>query len=91
MSKVRFNSKSFKKNKDKKMNKELFELLCLICVMHSYKMKNALEDYCVTGFSRKEACRRNNVFLSNFSLKLKHLHNTLEVVNKIKKIATEES
>ncbi|HAX5209951.1 TPA: transcriptional regulator [Escherichia coli] len=48
-------------------------LLVEISSIHSEKVIQALGDYLVYGYSRKEACERNGVSLSYFSGSLKRL------------------
>ncbi|EPB2700667.1 PapB/FocB family fimbrial expression transcriptional regulator [Escherichia coli] len=56
-----------------KMDKELFHKLIGISGIHSQKVVLALKDYCVNGYDRKQACDRNNVSYSYFSVSLKRL------------------
>ncbi|MFL4555360.1 adhesin biosynthesis transcription regulatory family protein [Yersinia kristensenii] len=44
-----------------------FWLLVEISSVHSEKVINALKDYFVLGYTRKEACERHNVSPSYFS------------------------
>lgn len=50
-----------------------FYMLLSISSVNSLRMRKALEDVLVKGYSRKHACIENKVSPSNFSTKLMHL------------------
>lgn len=58
-----------------------FLLLIDISSIHSEKVIQALGDYLVYGYSRKEACVRHNVSLSYFSNSLKRLRKINQIVS----------
>ncbi|EIY5162720.1 transcriptional regulator [Klebsiella variicola] len=58
-----------------------FFLLIDISSIHSEKVIQALGDYLVYGYSRKEACIRHNVSLSYFSYSLKRLRKINQTVS----------
>lgn len=49
------------------MTEEHFLLLSEVSSIHSEKVISALKDFLVFGYTRKEACIRNNVAQSYFS------------------------
>ncbi|HBC5825667.1 TPA: adhesin biosynthesis transcription regulatory family protein [Escherichia coli] len=57
-----------------------FLLLVEISSIHSEKVIQALGDYLVYGYSRKEACDRHSVSLSYFSITLKRLRKINQAV-----------
>lgn len=60
-----------------------FRLLITVCVLHSRPVQKALEDFLVYGLSRQEACEKNNVSQSNFSVKYRHMQVMSETVARI--------
>nr|WP_245167682.1 adhesin biosynthesis transcription regulatory family protein [Edwardsiella hoshinae] len=52
------------------MSEERFWLLIEISPIHSEKVIAALNDYLVLGYTRREACERNDVAAGYFSLSL---------------------
>ncbi|EKR8371111.1 transcriptional regulator [Escherichia coli] len=54
-----------------KMDKDHFYKLIEISGIHSQKIIHALEDYCVNGNDRKDACAKHNVSQGYFSICLK--------------------
>lgn len=64
-----------------KVDSVYFKLLISISAITSHKMRKALEDILVHGYSRKEACIRNNVSQSSVSLKIQHLQYVNQTVH----------
>lgn len=50
------------------MGAEQFDLLIDISAIHSEKVIRALRDYYVTGLEPKDACKKNKVSMSYFSV-----------------------
>lgn len=57
-----------------------FFLLVEISALYSEKVIRALRDFLVDGYTRKEACERNNVALSYFSMALRKIQRTEQAV-----------
>lgn len=64
-----------------KMDDMQFLLLIEISSIHSKKVIQALGDYLVYGYSRKESCSRYNVSLGYFSYALKRLNRVNQAVS----------
>ncbi len=67
------------------MPTEQFDLLIGISGIHSEKVVNALKDYYVSGASRKDACEKNGVSQSYFSIsksKFVALSNSVAMVSR---------
>lgn len=50
------------------MEAEQFDLLINISAIHSEKVIRALKDYYVTGLGPRDACKKNKVSMSYFSV-----------------------
>ncbi|HBA3709473.1 TPA: PapB/FocB family fimbrial expression transcriptional regulator [Salmonella enterica subsp. enterica serovar Typhimurium] len=67
------------------MQAEQFDILIRISGIHSEKVVSALKDYYVSGVSRKEACEKNGVSQSYFSIsknKLVALNNSVAMISR---------
>lgn len=62
------------------LSEEYFDALIDISSIHSEKVINALRDFLVTGYTRPEACARNNVSQSYFSISLHRLMRIKRIV-----------
>lgn len=60
-----------------------FELIMEIMPIYSKKVIASLRDFLVMGFSRKEACSRNDVSPAYFSVVLKKFRHTEDVIYRI--------
>lgn len=63
-----------------KMSDSQFWLLAEISPIHSEKVLNALRDFLVLGYTRREACERHEVsqgYLSGAIGRIQHTHQTL--------------
>ncbi|HAO0301293.1 TPA: transcriptional regulator [Escherichia coli] len=66
-----------------KMPEGQFWLLIEISSVHSEKVINALGDFFVLGYTRREVCERHGVSQSYFSGALRHFRYTHQVVSKL--------
>ncbi|HGH2865853.1 TPA: adhesin biosynthesis transcription regulatory family protein [Salmonella enterica subsp. enterica serovar Typhimurium] len=66
-----------------KISEEHFWLLIEISSVHSEKVINALRDFFVMGYTRKEACERHNVSLGYFSGAVWRFQRVSQTVNRL--------
>ncbi|EGC4561141.1 adhesin biosynthesis transcription regulatory family protein [Escherichia coli] len=66
-----------------KMSESQFWLLAEISPVHSEKVINALRDFLVLGYTRREACERHDVSQSYFSGALKRFQCTHQAVSRL--------
>ncbi|EJJ1412060.1 adhesin biosynthesis transcription regulatory family protein [Salmonella enterica] len=66
-----------------KMSENHFWLLAEISPVHSEKVINALKDFLVLGYTRKEACERHSVSLGYFSGALGRFQRISQTVNRL--------
>lgn len=66
-----------------KMSDSQFWLLAEISPVHSEKVLNALRDFLVLGYTRKEACERHEVSPGYFSGALGRIQRTHQTVNRL--------
>ncbi|WP_373232525.1 adhesin biosynthesis transcription regulatory family protein [Escherichia coli] len=66
-----------------KMSESQFWLLAEISPVHSEKVLNALRDFLVLGYTRKEACERHEVSQGYFSGALGRIQRTHQTVNRL--------
>ncbi|MCZ8781151.1 adhesin biosynthesis transcription regulatory family protein [Escherichia albertii] len=66
-----------------KMSEGQFWLLVEISPVHSEKVISALRDFLVMGYTRKEACERNEVSQGYFSGALRRFQRIHQIVNKL--------
>ncbi len=66
-----------------KMSENHFWLLAEISPLHSEKVINALRDFLVLGYTRREACERHEVSQGYFSGALGRFQRTHQTVNKL--------
>ncbi|EFB2788107.1 MULTISPECIES: adhesin biosynthesis transcription regulatory family protein [Escherichia] len=66
-----------------KMSESQFWLLAEISPVHSEKVINALRDFLVLGYTRKEACERHEVSQGYFSGALGRFQRTHLTVNRL--------
>ncbi len=67
------------------ISNEHFWLLIELSAIRSNKIIMSLRDYLVDGFSKQEACDRNDVSQSYFSISLKkilYIHNISSLISK---------
>ncbi|HAX5087961.1 TPA: transcriptional regulator [Escherichia coli] len=65
------------------MSDSQFWLLAEISPVHSEKVLNALRDFLVLGYTRKEACERHDVSQGYFSGALGRIQRTHQTVNRL--------
>lgn len=66
-----------------KMSESQFWLLAEISPLHSEKVINALRDFLVLGYTRREACERHEVSQGYFSGALGRFQRTHQTVNRL--------
>ncbi|HGA9173127.1 TPA: F1845 fimbrial adhesin operon transcriptional regulator DaaA [Salmonella enterica subsp. enterica serovar Saintpaul] len=66
-----------------KMSESQFWLLAEISPVHSEKVLNALRDFLVLGYTRREACERHEVSQGYFSGALGRFQRTHQAVNRL--------
>ena len=66
-----------------KMSESQFWLLAEISPVHSEKVLNALRDFLVLGYTRREACERHEVSQGYFSGALGRFQRTHQTVNSL--------
>ncbi|WP_396016554.1 adhesin biosynthesis transcription regulatory family protein [Escherichia coli] len=66
-----------------RMTDHHFWLLVEIAPLHSEKVINALRDFLVLGYTRKEACERHEVSQGYFSGALGRIQRTHQTVNRL--------
>ena len=66
-----------------RMTDHHFWLLVEISPLHSEKVINALRDFLVLGYTRKEACERHEVSQGYFSGALGRIQRTHQTVNRL--------
>ncbi len=66
-----------------KMSESQFWLLAEISPVHSEKVLNALRDFLVLGYTRREACERHEVSQGYFSGALGRIQRTHQTVNRL--------
>ncbi|HHA3381935.1 TPA: adhesin biosynthesis transcription regulatory family protein, partial [Salmonella enterica subsp. enterica serovar Freetown] len=66
-----------------KMPENQFWLLVEISPLHSEKVINALRDFLVLGYTRRETCERHDVSQGYFSGALGRFQRTHQMVNKL--------
>ncbi|ELO5001015.1 adhesin biosynthesis transcription regulatory family protein [Escherichia coli] len=66
-----------------KMSEHHFWLLADVSSLHSEKVINALRDFLVFGYTRKEACERHNVSPGYFSGALNRFQRVNQTVDKL--------
>ena len=74
-----------------KMSDGQFWLLAEISPVHSEKVIHALRDFLVLGYTRKEACERNDVSQGYFSGALGRIQRTHQAVSKLIPFYTSEA
>ncbi|RMA79663.1 MULTISPECIES: adhesin biosynthesis transcription regulatory family protein [unclassified Enterobacter] len=65
------------------MSENQFWLLAEISPVHSEKVINALRDFLVLGYTRREACERHEVSQGYFSGALGRFQHTHQMVNRL--------
>ncbi|UAL58218.1 adhesin biosynthesis transcription regulatory family protein [Edwardsiella tarda] len=66
-----------------KISENHFYLLIEVSPIHSEKVINALRDFLVMGYPRREACERNRVSQGYFSGALGRIQRTHQMVSKL--------
>ncbi|EIL6232712.1 adhesin biosynthesis transcription regulatory family protein [Salmonella enterica] len=66
-----------------KMSENHFWLLAEISPVHSEKVINALKDFLVLGYTRKESCERHSVSQGYFSGALARFQRVSQTVNRL--------
>ena len=66
-----------------KMSENHFWLLIEVSPVHSEKVINALKDFLVLGYTRREACERHEVSQGDFSGALGRIQHTHQMVNRL--------
>ena len=66
-----------------KMSESQFWLLAEISPVHSEKVLNALRNFLVLGYTRREACERHEVSQGYFSGALGRIQRTHQAVNRL--------
>ena len=66
-----------------KMSESQFWLLAEISPVHSEKVLNALRDFLVLGYTRREACERHEVSQGYFSGALGRIQRTHQAVSSL--------
>ncbi|EGI3917889.1 transcriptional regulator [Escherichia coli] len=66
-----------------KISERQFWLLVEISPIHSEKVINALQDFLVMGYNRREACERHAVSQGYFSGALRRFQHIHQTVNKL--------
>lgn len=67
-----------------------FRMLSVISMVRNNNMQQALEDVLVRGYTRREACERNSVSQSHFSVKFRHLQMISQTVVRMYPFIEEE-